>query len=70
MPLFGATVEVARFKDETDLVAALKCCEDLRVRERIGDRVSHVVMTGKPADMVGELGVAAPAADYDWRKRR
>ncbi len=52
------------------LMAMLRFSEDLRARRRAGDQVSFIGSVSEHPDMIGEVGVAAPAADYDWTKRR
>jgi hypothetical protein len=37
---------------------------------RQNKEISHVAHCAVEANMVGEYGVSAPSADYDWTKRR
>jgi hypothetical protein len=53
-----------------EMTEALKFMEHLRAYRRSGDDISHVCLQGESPDSVGEAGVAAPAADYAWYKRR
>lgn len=33
-------------------------------------KIEHVCTSSEHSDMVGEFGVSAPDASYDWKKRR
>lgn len=61
----------------TELTDALKFCEDLRGRRRMGSRISHITYVCEHPDQVGESGVASvvdgvlpDGTDYTWKKRR
>lgn len=49
---------------------ALAWAEALRTRRRAGGPVGWVSIASEDPDQVGEAGVADPAADYAWVKRR
>lgn len=53
-----------------DMSAALKFMEELRTRQRAGERVCFVTMASENPDSVGKPGVADPSPDYNWKKRR
>lgn len=52
------------------LASALALAEALRRRRRDGEEVSFVTIVSEDPDHVGEGGVADPAPDYGWTKRR
>ena len=52
------------------MVGAMKWMEELRTRQRAGEGVCFVTMSSENPDAVGPPGVADPAADYNWKKRR
>lgn len=56
--------------DSSDMVGAMKWMEELRTRQRAGEGVCFVTMSSEHPDAVGHPGVADPAADYNWKKRR
>ncbi len=53
-----------------DMGGALKFMEDLRARQRAGERLCFVTMSSENPDSVGFPGVADPHPDYNWKKRR
>lgn len=53
-----------------DMVAAMHFMEALRTRQRAGEPVSMIAMASENPNSVGPSGVADPAADYGWKKRR
>lgn len=53
-----------------ELSEALAFAESLRRRRRDGEPVSFVTIATEDPAHVGQGGVADPAADYDWVKRR
>lgn len=53
-----------------EMRAALQFMEELRVRQRNGEAIGFVVMSSENPNAVGHPGVAEPAADYNWKKRR
>lgn len=53
-----------------ELSDALAFAESLRRRRRGGEAISFVTIATEDPAHVGEGGVAHPAADYDWVKRR
>jgi hypothetical protein len=53
-----------------EMSAALTFMEELRARQRQGERVCFVAMSSENPDSVGEPGVADPSPDYNWKKRR
>jgi hypothetical protein len=52
------------------LSEALKFAEDLRVRRRAGEGISHVAIQSELPENVGHAGVSDPAHDYAHYKRR
>lgn len=56
--------------DSDDMSVALKFMEELRIRQRTGERVCFVAMASENPDSVGRPGVADPSPDYNWKKRR
>lgn len=52
------------------MVDALKFMEALRVRQRDGEAIRFIAMSSENPDSVGHPGVADPAPDYNWKKRR
>jgi hypothetical protein len=56
--------------DSDSLTPALAFAEALRRRQRAGDPVAFVTLAAENPDHVGHPGVADPAADYAWVKRR
>jgi hypothetical protein len=65
----GATPRTEPFASDA-LAAALAFAESLRRRRRDGEAVSFVTIVSEDPEQVGEGGVADPAPDYDWVKRR
>jgi len=55
-------------KDSIDQM--LKYCEQLRKDRVAGRNVSFIGTATENPDCMSLPGVAAPAADYDWEKRR
>ncbi|HJV87675.1 MAG TPA: hypothetical protein VJ698_19555 [Noviherbaspirillum sp.] len=53
-----------------DLSGALKFMEELRARQRAGERLCFITMSSENPDSVGPPGVADPHPDYNWKKRR
>jgi hypothetical protein len=53
-----------------EMSAALKFMEELRTRQREGERLCFVTMSSENPDSVGPPGVADPSPDYNWKKRR
>lgn len=53
-----------------EMGAALKFMEELRTRQRGGERLGFVAMSSENPDSVGHPGVADPSPDYNWKKRR
>ena len=49
---------------------ALAFMEQLRHRQRSGEAVGFVTMCSENPQSVGLAGVADPASDYNWKKRR
>lgn len=60
----------ARAFDSDAMREALQFMEALRARQRGGEGIGFVVMSSENPHSVGHPGVADPAADYDWKKRR
>jgi hypothetical protein len=52
------------------LGAALKFAEELRIRRRGGEAISHVCIQSEMSESVGVAGVSDPAPDYAHYKRR
>lgn len=53
-----------------DMGAAMHFMEQLRIRQRAGEAIRFVTMCSENPHVVGHAGVADPAADYNWKKRR
>lgn len=53
-----------------EMAGALQFAEELRGRQRAGEAIGHITMSAENPDSVGLAGVAEPAADYSWKKRR
>jgi hypothetical protein len=60
----------AREFASADMTAAMKFMEELRTRQRAGERICFVAMASENPDAVGNPGVADPPAGYNWKKRR
>ncbi|RJG02773.1 hypothetical protein [Noviherbaspirillum sedimenti] len=56
--------------NSSQMGAALHFMEQLRMRKRAGEPISFVTMCSENPHVVGHAGVADPAADYNWKKRR
>lgn len=54
----------------TGLGDALSHCEALRRSAAAGASISHVCVSSELPDNMTKPGVADPAADYAWSKRR
>lgn len=54
----------------SDLTAAMSFMEQLRARRRAGEPICFVAMSSEHPDAIGPAGVAEPASDYNWKKRR
>ncbi|NEX63564.1 hypothetical protein [Noviherbaspirillum galbum] len=66
----GHAVAHGRSFGSEEMGAALKFMEELRARQRDGERICFVAMSSENPDSVGKPGVADPSPDYDWKKRR
>lgn len=56
--------------DSSQMGAALHFMEQLRMRQRAGETIHFVTMCSENPHVVGHAGVADPAPDYNWKKRR
>jgi len=56
--------------DTTAMVEAMRFMEDLRRRQRAGERIRFVTMCSEHPDVVGHPGVDVTGPEYDWKKRR
>ena len=54
----------------TAMVEAMRFMEDLRRRQREGERIRFVTMCSEHPDVVGHPGVDVTGPEYDWKKRR
>lgn len=63
------TAEAQEFAS-ADMASALKFMEGLRTRQRAGEGIRFITMASENPESVGPSGVADPAADYNWKKRR
>jgi hypothetical protein len=52
------------------MVEAMRFMEDLRRRQREGERIRFVTMCSEHPDVVGHPGVDVTGPEYDWKKRR
>jgi hypothetical protein len=59
-----------RLFDSSQMGAALHFMEQLRMRQRAGEAIRFVTMCSENPNVVGHPGVAEPAPDYNWKKRR
>ena len=66
----GSAVPQARAFPMAEMAAAMHFMEQLRIRKRHGEAIHFITMCSENPDAVGEAGVADPAADYSWKKRR
>ena len=69
-PSDGAGRPLARAFGNDQMKLALEFMEQLRRRQRSGEPIGFVTMCSENPDSVGPPGVADPAADYNWKKRR
>lgn len=60
----------AEFSGDSSLTEALAFSEKLRAARRSGLPVKFITSVTEDPNNVGQLGVADPPADYDWKKRR
>ncbi|KIF83902.1 hypothetical protein TSA66_21395 [Noviherbaspirillum autotrophicum] len=65
-----ASVAHGKSFDSDDMASALKFMEELRTRQRAGERLCFVTMASENPHSVGPPGVADPSPDYNWKKRR
>ena len=65
----GALTQAKPF-ESSQMGAALHFMEQLRIRQRAGEAIRFVTMCSENPHVVGHAGVADPAADYNWKKRR
>ena len=68
--IYWCEENIPEWADHTEIPDALKMCEALRQRRAAGEKISHIVMSSEIDDCTSLTGVAAPAPDYHWRKRR
>lgn len=54
----------------SEMESAMHFMEQLRIRKRAGVAVGFITMCSENPDVVGRAGVADPAPDYNWKKRR
>ncbi|WP_334189009.1 hypothetical protein [Noviherbaspirillum sp.] len=66
----GEAPAFSRGFSSEDMSGALRFMEELRARQRSGEAISFVTMSSENPQSVGHPGVADPAADYNWKKRR
>jgi len=66
----GASVAHAAPFDTSEMVAAMKYMEELRMRQRAGDSVRFITMCSEHPVVVGHPGVDVTGPGYDWKKRR
>jgi hypothetical protein len=65
----GPVVQAREFAS-SDMGAAMHFMEQLRMRHRAGEAIHFITMCAENPHAVGRLGVADPAPDYNWKKRR
>ena len=56
--------------ESDDMLSAMRFMEELRTRQRQGEHICFVAMASENPNSVGPAGVADPAPDYNWKKRR
>ena len=66
----GASRACSREFASADMSGAMQFMEGLRRRQREGDGVCFITLCSENPDSVGPPGVADPAPDYNWKKRR
>ncbi len=66
----GEHSTLSRLFASDQMSAALAFMEELRTRQRAGEAVCFVTMCSENPHSVGHPGVADPAPDYNWKKRR
>ena len=64
------TTPHARAFGTDEMVKAMGFMEELRKRQRAGERVRFVTMCSEHPDLVGHPGVDVTGPDYNWKKRR
>jgi hypothetical protein len=65
----GSAVHGQAF-DTDQMRAAMDFMEQLRRRQRDGEGIGFVTLASEHPHAVGHPGVADPAPDYNWKKRR
>ncbi|MBI1892060.1 MAG: hypothetical protein HYS18_15545 [Burkholderiales bacterium] len=60
----------SKFFASSEMGAAMHFMEQLRMRKRAGESIGFVTMCSENPQSVGQAGVADPAPDYNWKKRR
>lgn len=66
----GSASPHGRGFDSIEMSDAMKFMETLRTLQRAGDGICFITMASENPHSVGHPGVADPAPDYDWKKRR
>lgn len=66
----GRLVPQAHQFASSDMGAAMHFMEQLRIRQRAGETIRFITMCSENPHAVGPAGVADPAPDYNWKKRR
>lgn len=66
----GTRAAHARDFDSHEMSAAMQFMEQLRMRQRAGEDIRFVALASENPNAVGPSGVADPADDYNWKKRR
>ena len=65
----GCTPQCRAFDTEA-MTAALQFTEVLRKQQREQGGIAHVTLSSENPHSAGLPGVADPAPDYNWKKRR
>lgn len=65
----GSSARAQEFPSE-QMAAAMQFMEALRARQRAGEGIAFIAMAAENPNSVGHAGVADPAPDYNWKKRR
>lgn len=60
----------ARQFESNDMLAAMAFMEQLRTRQRAGERLCFITMSSENPDSVGHPGVDVTGPGYNWKKRR
>ena len=66
----GVNAPHAQPFEAADMRSALELMEQLRTRQRAGERIGFITMSSENPDSIGHPGVDTTGPDYKWTKRR